>query len=210
MSLPTNTSKKYYVVIIDAKGSCSEKRATSVKEFVDKCGFKSADGFGLIHTWNEYGVSIYGKSKGKSNHINKYDLPPPIDTPLFYGSLIVCRTPIENELVSSVTLSEWESIYNKLFGGFEDIDEINSNGNDETDIIEEEKHAIKGKQGYEKDGFVVDDDEIDEDYTTTTISKKTNKTKKTKIEKPKKTKKVKEEEIYYSVTDELVAEEYEE
>ena len=58
----------------------------------------------------------------------------------------------------------WEKMYEKLFGGFEDLaatcieDELEI---DELDAIPSEK---KTKNGYLKDGFVVDSDDTDEDY----------------------------------------------
>ena len=58
-----------------------------------------------------------------------------------------------------LTVSEWESFYETLFGGFEDL-------KDETESSEEDiPLELMTKEGYSKeDGFVVDDDEEDLEY----------------------------------------------
>ena len=59
----------------------------------------------------------------------------------------------------------WEKMYEKLFGGFEDLaatcleDELEI---DELDSIPADK---KTKQGYLKDGFVVDSEDTEDDNT---------------------------------------------
>ena len=67
---------------------------------------------------------------------------------------------VKNENVENITINEWEKFYEKLFGGFEDLDEEDS-------FSEEEKipDHLKTKQGYSKEGgFIVSDGEEDEDY----------------------------------------------
>ena len=57
----------------------------------------------------------------------------------------------------------WKKIYEHLFGGFEDIDDPDSEAEyseDELDSVPAEK---KTKNGYLKDGFVVDADEESDD-----------------------------------------------
>lgn len=156
------------VVLIDKVGN---KKKTNIKNFdlnllYKKCNFRNNTNFEKRHTWkikeHEY-VSVYAKDKGRSNNINKFDLPPPVDNVIYYGSIIVVKhntTPIKNENVEDIDLDEWEKIYEKLFGGFEDL-------NDEDSFSEEEDipEHLKTKQGYSKeDGFVVSDDDEDEDY----------------------------------------------
>ena len=67
---------------------------------------------------------------------------------------------LKNENVENITLEEWEKFYEKLFGGFEDLNEEDSYS-DEEEIPEH----LKTKQGYSKEGgFIVSDDDEDEDY----------------------------------------------
>ena len=60
-----------------------------------------------------------------------------------------------------MSLAEWNKLYEKLFGGFEDLD-----GDDSFSDEEEIPEHMKTKEGYSKeDGFIVDDDDDqDEDY----------------------------------------------
>ena len=158
------------VLIIDKTGN---KKNTEIKKFkkeelYKKCNLRKADDFKKRHTWkmknSEYYVSIYAKDKGRANSENKYDLPPPIDTKLYFGSLLLIKHTDEeltDENSKDLTLEEWEKLYEELFGGFEDLNEEDSYSEEE-----EIPEHLKTKEGYSKeDGFVVDDGEEDDDYT---------------------------------------------
>ena len=67
--------------------------------------------------------------------------------------------------VEDITLELWEKIYEKLFGGFEDLSSSALEDEEEKDELEFVAKEHKTKQGYLKDGFVVDSD-AEEDYTT--------------------------------------------
>ena len=64
------------------------------------------------------------------------------------------NTTIDGEFVN-LTKKEWEEVYNRLFGGFEELDE--SDDDDDISSIEEDIPEILTKEGYIKDGFIVDD-----------------------------------------------------
>jgi len=165
------------IIIVEKTGTL---KVLNIKDFKEdelykKCGFKTANGFEKQHEWackiegKKYCVSIYAKTDGKANNENKYDFPPPIDTILFFGSCaLVVRIKNEDGTTSFVnlTIALWDKIYEKLFGGFEDLAATcieDEEEEDELDAIPAEK---KTKDGYLKDGFVVDSDadEDDEDY----------------------------------------------
>ena len=62
------------------------------------------------------------------------------------------------ENAKDITLKDWETTYEKLFGGFIDL-------NNEDSYSEEEEipEHMKTKSGYSKEGgFIVDDDEVEE------------------------------------------------
>ena len=91
-------------------------------------------------------------------------MPPPLDNTLYFGSMILIKHQtknINNNNVKDISLEEWNKIYEKLFGGFEDL-----NDNDSYSEEEEIPEHFKTKEGYSKeDGFIVDDDDSDdEDY----------------------------------------------
>ena len=123
-----------------------------------KCGFKSIDGFALAHTWTvafneiEYKLCLYGKTEGRANSENKYEFPPPMDNTLFFGSCVVLN--MENNEVTDISVKEFEDMMEHLYGGFEDVSSEPSSESEEEDA-----DLPKTKDGYVKDGFIVDSDE---------------------------------------------------
>ena len=155
------------VIVIDKAGNVS---ASSYKEYEDEiglykvAGLKKPEGFKCSVVWNipdendeinEY--QVYGKTSGKANHENKYEFPPPIDNLLFFDTCIVIKK--RHNKLKSLRESEWEEIYEKLFGGFEDL------GDEDSEEEEEESDDNKPKTttGYVLDDFIVEDYESEED-----------------------------------------------
>jgi hypothetical protein len=188
------------ILVVDKSGNIKDVSLKSYdeSELYKKAGLKTAEGFKCYAEWNieelnnkAYSISVFGKTTGKANQENKYDFPPPIDTTLFFGSCIIVNKCDEKAV--SITEDEWESVYEYLFGGFEDI------GDQDSDESEDDDDDVpRTKEGYVKDDFVVDDDEDDydddddddeeeeedeDDDDEEIYTKKTKKTK--KVEKPK-------------------------
>jgi hypothetical protein len=158
-------------------------------ELYKKAGFKSKEGFAKHSEWTvslknaPTTIELYGKISGRAGQENKYDFPPPADNTLFFGScVLVCKS---GENVVDITLADWEKIYEQLFGGFEDIKATDSSDDDDEDSLVD--NVPRTKEGYVKDGFIVDDDteESDEsEYDPVVFSK----SKSTKKSTPRKTK----------------------
>ena len=156
------------VLIIDKACSfkCSQIKNFDIDKLFKKANLRKKDNFKLRHTWsvkkNNMYVSIYSKDKGKANNENKYDLPPPLDSNLYFGSMILIKhksKDINNNNIQDISIKDWNNLYEKLFGGFEDLNEEDSYSEEE-----EIPEHFKTKEGYSKeDGFIVDDDE-DEEY----------------------------------------------
>ena len=159
------------VVLIDK--NCNKKETVlnyDVGEFYKKCNYRNNNNFEVRHTWEfkqsgeTYYISVFAKDKGRANSENKYDLPPPIDSALYYGSLLIIKRftneNFEKDNLDDLKLEDWEKCYEKLFGGFESLGEEDS---EETDELDEISDSEKTKEGYHKDGFVVDDDEDDDE-----------------------------------------------
>ena len=161
------------IVLVDKTGTLKSLNVKDYKEeeLYKKCGFKKADGFEKQTEWTvkisgegKFVVSVYGKSEGKANTENKYDFPPPIDTTLLFGSCaIVCATKKEDGKLKTddLTVELWEKMYEKLFGGFEDLAATCVEDEEEEDELANVPEKFKTKQGYLKDGFVVDSDASD-------------------------------------------------
>ena len=172
------------ILLVEKTG---ELKTLNVKDYKEdelfkKCGFKKADGFSKHNEWNikmnsqKYFVTMYGKDDGKANMENKYDFPPPIDSKLFFGCcVLVCqiRDNTGKKVFTNLSVDLWSKLYDKLFGGFEDLTTTNNNENDNDDNNENDNdndnneddeldNVPKSKKtkngGYLKDGFVVDDE----------------------------------------------------
>jgi hypothetical protein len=91
---------------------------------------------------------------GRANQENKYEFPPPIDNTLFFGNCVLVNGDPNEEAPGNLTAKEWNTIYDQLYGGFEDIGDSEEESEDEEDDDDVPRTAT----GYVKDGFVVDDD----------------------------------------------------
>ena len=165
------------LLIIDKSGT---PKVLTVKDFkmedlYKKCGFKKPDGLEKRHVWvtkcdkTSYRISVYAKEDGKANTENKFEFPPPIDNSLFFGS---CAVLVENKNVAGeyvptiVTMDIWDKLYEKMYGGFENLGETCKADDDESDELEAIPKSKKTATGYLKDGFIVDsDNEEDGDYS---------------------------------------------
>jgi hypothetical protein len=164
------------IVIVEKSGSL---KTTSVKDFKEedlfkKCGLKKKDDFEKQVEWKlktkgrKYVVSVYAKLNGRANNENKYDFPPPIDNHLFFGSCAIVAQNDKQEYVSLNT-DLWNTLYEKLFGGFEDLAATALEDEQEIDELANVPKEKKTKEGYLKDGFVVSEEgeeELGEDETT--------------------------------------------
>jgi hypothetical protein len=161
------------IIIVEKGGSL---KALAVKDFkldelYKKCGFKKGDDFVKQVEWNakydgkKYFVEVYAKTDGRPNSENKYDFPPPIDTTLFFGNCAILaylkKSDGSAEYVS-LSLPLWNKIYEKLFGGFEDLAATAAEDEAEEDELANVPKEKKTKQGYLKDGFVVDSSDTEE------------------------------------------------
>jgi hypothetical protein len=157
------------IIVIDKTGTI---KSVSVKKIVEselykKAGLKTVDGFKCYTTWNieyekkQYEISLYGKTIGKANHENKYDFPPPVDNTLFFGSCVLIAK-IKKDVYVDLTEESWKKIYETLFGGFEDLGDEDSESECDTED-DMDGPVARTKNGYVKDGFVVDDEESEED-----------------------------------------------
>ena len=153
------------VVIIDKYGIITDSKVKQFdsSELYKKAGFKSNNDFALRHVWTNININgkiyndivLYAKNKGSAGKENKYDLPPPVDKELFFGTMILVHYKAEN-VPESFAKKEWLKVYDSLMGGFESLGEEEE---EEEEYVDEKDLT---KQGYKRDGFIVDDNS-DED-----------------------------------------------
>ena len=160
------------VVVVNKGGELKE---VSFKDFdisnlYKKCGFRKKDGFELRHKYENVKVNsekidihVFSRNSGKSGTENKYDMPPPIDNDLFFGSFALVKWDRDEEDYVDFSSDDWKKAYNRLFKGFEDLSITAEDDANESDELDEISPSMKTKQGYLKDGFVVDSNEDSED-----------------------------------------------
>ena len=176
IEIDTNMTK---IVLVEKTGSL---KTLNIKDFAEntlykKAGLKVGEGFVLQHTWGadsglDQSIKLYAKKTGRAGQENKYDFPPPVDEMLFFGPCILVGSDLNTGNPVDLEEDDWEEIYDFLFGGFEDLnsdesdDEDDIDTDDEIDAIQKKTGAVvkQTKQGYAKDGFIVDDEESEEDF----------------------------------------------
>ena len=150
------------VVIVEKNGSLRNLliKEFNIEELYKKCGFKKSNDFIKQVNWDvefegeKYKLSLYAKTDGRHNNENKYEFPPPIDSTLFFGSCAIIASR-NNEYVH-LTKDVWEKMYDKLYGGFEDLSATAEQDELEEDELANIPDEYKTKSGYLKDGFIVD------------------------------------------------------
>lgn len=119
-----------------------------------KAGNKKPDNFKSVIRWDvqqknsTYSYTVFGNKEGKANYENKYEFPPPIDNVLLFNSCVITKT--KGDRYYDLLIEEWLQVYEKLYGGFEDLVSEEES--------EEEYEGELTRTGYAKDGFVVDEE----------------------------------------------------
>jgi hypothetical protein len=167
-----NKDNSVTFVIVEKNGSLKDsdikESLICAEELSKKCKFKKVDGFIKRTQWSyssknekENGsikitVELWAKDDGIVNSENKYEFPPPVDSDLYFGACALVARDSKNNYIN-LTKEKWDKIYEYLFGGFESLV---ANDDDDDDDEEDELESIpknkKTRDGYLKDGFVVD------------------------------------------------------
>ena len=166
-------TKPLTIIIVEKGGSLKSLAIKDFKleELYKKCGFKKGEDFIKQVEWTakyeeeKYYVEVFAKTEGRPNSENKYDFPPPIDTKLFFGSCAILaynKKTDGSKYYTNLSLALWNKLYEKLFGGFEDLSATAEEDENEIDELANVPKEKKTKQGYLKDGFVVDSSDTEE------------------------------------------------
>jgi len=148
-------------LLLETSGTIKQSKAqeSSFDFLYKKCGFRSENNFDKRTTWKvsmngeKHIIELWAKDNGKANNENKYDFPPPVDKELYFGTCMLIRRDEDGNIIN-LDAPLWTKIYEKLFGGFEDIgDEDEEYSEDELENVDKK---LKTKHGYLKDGFVID------------------------------------------------------
>jgi len=111
--------------------------------------------------WQENTLSVFAFNDGKAGKENKTELPPPLDTQLYFGNIIIiAHTGGE---VKNLSLEEYKEFYNSAFGGFEDLGEEDSWSSEEDPNSEDERFIVNDDDDDDDEEFVVNDADEEED-----------------------------------------------
>ena len=157
----SNIHEPIEIILVD-KIACLKKykiKEFSIEHLYKKCGFKNDNNFQAICEWkvsinNIHFIRLYGKSKGKANYENKYEFPHPFNTLLFGTAVLVGFN--ESNHPCSISLDEWNNAIIIINKGIFDLAKTKEEDDHEIDELELIPDKYKTKQGYLKDGFVID------------------------------------------------------
>jgi DNA-directed RNA polymerase subunit M/transcription elongation factor TFIIS len=94
-------------------------------------------------------LHLFGFQKGKAGTENKHELPPPHDSLLLFGDILVLvATSDDFSKPIPFKVEDYEAFYTHAFGGFDDLDEEEEEEEEEEEVEEEE---------------VIDDEEVVDD-----------------------------------------------
>ena len=153
------------IVIVEKNGDlkAQEYKSSTTEELYKKCSLKKADGFGKVAEWtyskrgeNMITIELWARNDGQANQENKYDFPPPADNELFFGNCALLAKD-SNMNVVDLTVEKWNKVYEHLFGGFETLADNEDEDDEEEDELDNIPSSMKTKDGYLKDGFIVED-----------------------------------------------------
>ena len=85
------------VVIVEKNSNCKNGKLTdfTIEAKAKKCGFSKTDNFEEQHRWlikigsESLILILFGKQTGRANSENKFDFPPPVDSNLFFGNMLI-------------------------------------------------------------------------------------------------------------------------
>jgi len=91
---------------------------------------------------------VFGFTTGKAGTENKHELPPPHDSTLFFGDILLVASKDKKSFASPVTFKpeDYEAFYTKAFGGFDDLEEEEEE-EEEEEIEEEVEVEVEGEEG---------------------------------------------------------------
>lgn len=164
------------IVIVERNGDLhtAHMNAYTPSELRKKCKCKPSSKFEMHAEWaysdcdadvnDRFIVELWACDDGNAGQENKYEFPPPVDTLLFFGACaLVAKDMTPHHRVIPLTLEKWDKMYNFLFGGFDTLANCDDDDENEEDELDSIPARRKTKDGYLKDGFVVDTSSCDDD-----------------------------------------------
>jgi DNA-directed RNA polymerase subunit M/transcription elongation factor TFIIS len=108
------------------------------------------------YAWKSNTLFLFGYTDGKAGTENKHELPPPHDTQLVFGDIVVLLSKDKRSFAKPLPIKQddYETFYTQVFEGFESLDE------DEAEVEVEEEEIIQDELA---DEAHVDDESVADD-----------------------------------------------
>jgi DNA-directed RNA polymerase subunit M/transcription elongation factor TFIIS len=117
------------------------------------------------YAWKSNTLFLFGYTDGKAGTENKHELPPPHDTQLIFGDIVVMMSKDKRSFAKPLPIKQddYEAFYTQVFEGFESLDD-----EEEADEAEAEEEVIQDElvdQAHVDDESIIDDaeDEYEEE-----------------------------------------------
>jgi DNA-directed RNA polymerase subunit M/transcription elongation factor TFIIS len=110
-------------------------------------------------------LSLFGYTQGRAGTENKHELPPPHDTQLLFGDVLVLVNDKNGSWKRPIPFKpeEYTTFYNDSFGGFESLDEEDSDSEEEEEDDDDDEPAQEEAEDVEE---VAADEEKEEEEET--------------------------------------------
>ena len=112
------------------------------------------------YAWKSNTLFLFGYTDGKAGTENKHELPPPHDTQLIFGDIVVLLSKDKRSFSKPLPIKQddYETFYTQIFEGFESLDEEEAEVEIEEDVIQDEL----ADEAHVDDESIADD--LEDDY----------------------------------------------
>lgn len=130
------------VLLLTQKAEVKSVKLSNTKVSINdvKKYFKKKSEPEVLGTYNYKGLTLFllGYTTGKAGTENKHEFPPPHDTTLAFGDIMLIASKDEHSFENPIIfkMEDYETFYSKAFGGFDDLDDDDED--DDEEFIEEE------------------------------------------------------------------------
>ena len=108
---------------------------------------------------------LFGYTAGKAGTENKHELPPPHDTLLCFGDIILLSSKDSKSWTTPVAfkMSDYELFYTKAFGGFEDLGSEDEEEEELNEIVDEVEAEAEGEVEVEAEEEEAEEEEEEDE-----------------------------------------------
>ena len=106
-------------------------------------------------------IYLFGSTAGAAGTENKHELPPPYDSTLYFGNILLVLSDKKDSYANPISLTsdEYEEFYTQAFEGFEDLDDEDEDEDEE----EEEEEAEAEAEAEEEEAEAEKEEEKEEE-----------------------------------------------